>query len=1399
MISQVEKAAQLRRTGRLEEAVMAYQKVIEADPDFYWAYHNLGKTLDELGRWDAAISTFRQAIGVNPMARWSYFHLGDVLAKQEEWSEAIACYQKALELQLNQPQVFARLGAALETVERWEEAVAVYEKAVRLSPESSLAPPLGRALYYRGQSLEEEGKWQEAVELYQQALKVAIELGKVQREPSGNPLELYKEAVVKWRQALESRPLLSERKQPSQDELAQLGMLLTTDNLKIWQTQVSEAQDLEDLKTWLMAAHLGFPKNNKISDRLLIAGWILPKEHDIGSVTIIAKSAESEQEEILSVQRPDVIKKKLKANPQEHPLLSCGFHFEVTPAERLELYVSIEGHKYHWKTIEMTPVTDEVLDGIQQRRNLVSHHIEEAEVHQHLGAGLSNLGLHEEAVIELRKSLELNPLSVEVQQQLKFVLNHLERPMDSCNITLDEFVKGDQLLRSGQIEEAVAAFQKAIAHDPNFHWSYNKLGEALEQLGRLEEAVVTYKKAIGFNSNLSWAYQKLGETLNKLDCWEEAVRCFRQAIDFNPKDVDPNPDLYWAYQQLGETLHRLSRWDEAVAAFRQAVAVNPTAKWSYFYLGQILARQEEWEDAVASYQKAIALNVTEPQVFWGLGKALEALNRWDEALATYQKTIELNLNKDKSYQHLGNLLLRQRQWAEAVAAHEKAVQLNPKSSGSKQNLGRALYYLGKSLAEQNQCSEAVDQYRQALDLGFDQGPVHYHLGKGLSQLGCYEEAVVELKQALEFNPLFLEWERELEYALNQLGRTLANESADIWTTQVSQPDIKKLNQLLIGSSLDFPNNKSNNSYHQVLTIKGWVLPKEHDVGSVKIIAKSAEYEREELLSVKRLGVITKKLNTEPEEHPQLSCGFDFKVETAEQIELYISIEGERYHWKTIKSAPFAYGVIARSQQTWRNYITNNLQDISDSDAEVLSSLAPAEIHRYIYGKPKVADQDNIKLEINYLDLSDDERSYLEKFLDLTHSPEFVVELVQSALDNGFCQIPNPFGKGYAICRESYHIGALTLLRFITPKRETFMVISQVNSGDLIYFPVFNLLLSNTNHIKEIQIKQTITTFIEDFIDNINYTIQHKNNEFKGIVSSIGRPSHFYYDICLGLYHLHKIGLLNQIMSVYKYRSGNFFLISSLFDFDENREFEIENLGVIADNCRANGGFYVHIGSNGWQPKNLGDKEKLSEMITSTAVELVDDATAEEVNQARECYPLLWFGVTVQKRAWVEQVEGGAKIITELAKIYPNIGVVFDGWTAPLTLTPRDINESAKDQAVVDEIRQLLPASVSTFTVVGSTTVRKLAFATVIDVFIANKGTGSMHVDRFAKKPGVVHISNSFRSGASKHLHYNVVNVPSNQVIDIPHPTKPASPWDSYSINPDVILNLVKEILPQSNP
>lgn len=441
VVSDLLRGNQLMRSGQLEEAVAAYQNAIARYPSFHWSYSQLGEALEQLGRIEEAIAAFRQAILLEPTARWSYFYLGQLLARQKQWEAAIASYQKALELQLNLPQLFWGLGEATDALKRWSEAVTAYEKAVQLNPNSFSPHNLGRALYYRGQSLEEKGKWSEAVEQYRQALNLGFDQARVHQNLGKglNQLELYEKAVVGWKQALESNPLLVEWQQQLEDELYQLGRTLPTESIEIWKIQVSQP-DPQKLNQQLIASCLDSPKNHQIHcQSLLIRGWVLPKEQDVGNIKIIAKAAEHEKEGLLSVKRPDVITKILNVNPTESPLLCCGFSLEIEPAEKIELYISIEGDRYHWKTIESTPVPGEVIVKSQQIwRNWITNNIKEARVRQHLGTGLSQLSLYEEAVIELRKALELNPISVEIQQQLKSTLNHLGLPMDRNKIIIKE-------------------------------------------------------------------------------------------------------------------------------------------------------------------------------------------------------------------------------------------------------------------------------------------------------------------------------------------------------------------------------------------------------------------------------------------------------------------------------------------------------------------------------------------------------------------------------------------------------------------------------------------------------------------------------------------------------------------------------------------------------------------------------------------------------------------------------------------------------------------------------------------------------------------------------------------------------------------------------------------------
>ncbi|MEG4311021.1 MULTISPECIES: tetratricopeptide repeat protein [unclassified Microcoleus] len=79
-----QQANQLLREGKLEEAVVAYRRAIEQNPQFYGAYQNLGETLGKLGRLDQAVEMYRKSIELKPSASWLHQELGLLLERLKQ-------------------------------------------------------------------------------------------------------------------------------------------------------------------------------------------------------------------------------------------------------------------------------------------------------------------------------------------------------------------------------------------------------------------------------------------------------------------------------------------------------------------------------------------------------------------------------------------------------------------------------------------------------------------------------------------------------------------------------------------------------------------------------------------------------------------------------------------------------------------------------------------------------------------------------------------------------------------------------------------------------------------------------------------------------------------------------------------------------------------------------------------------------------------------------------------------------------------------------------------------------------------------------------------------------------------------------------------------------------------
>ena len=234
--------------------------------------------------------------------------------------------------------------------------------------------------------------------------------------------------------------------------------------------------------------------------------------------------------------------------------------------------------------------------------------------------------------------------------------------------------KGDILLIYGQLEEALAIFEKAkdlaerYSNKNSIALSYERLGETYTNLGDLNKALLLFEQYNAIEKELSanypsepmyknnWAvsYEKLGKThtslgnLNKaLTLFEQRNRLSQELYSAYPQNTSIKNGLAISYEKLGETHNRLGHLDKALrffenerilkeelyAAYPQNISFKNGLAISYSKLGDTYSR-------LGNLEKALGYFSTTKQIF-------------EELYAAYPQNVNFKNGLALSYAKLG--------------------------------------------------------------------------------------------------------------------------------------------------------------------------------------------------------------------------------------------------------------------------------------------------------------------------------------------------------------------------------------------------------------------------------------------------------------------------------------------------------------------------------------------------------------------------------------------------------------------------------------------------------------------------------------------------------------------------------------------------------------------------
>lgn len=211
---------------------------------------------------------------------------------------------------------------------------------------------------------------------------------------------------------------------------------------------------------------------------------------------------------------------------------------------------------------------------------------------------------------------------------------------------------GDAHERSGDLQRALADYNKAVALAPQNPELYRQRGNVYERLGDYARAESDYSQAIQMAPRTPDGYISRGNVYVTLRKYDAAIVDYSSAIKLDSND-------FKAY--VGRSLAHIGKgnYDQAIADCNESIRLNPRDDGSFNNRGLASANKGDFNRALLDYSEAIRLNPANARAYGNRGHVHFYSKDYDKALADYNEALrimpQVNVYKSRAllYRKLG--------------------------------------------------------------------------------------------------------------------------------------------------------------------------------------------------------------------------------------------------------------------------------------------------------------------------------------------------------------------------------------------------------------------------------------------------------------------------------------------------------------------------------------------------------------------------------------------------------------------------------------------------------------------------------------------------------------------------------------------------------------------------
>jgi len=259
----------------------------------------------------------------------------------------------------------------------------------------------------------------------------------------------------------------------------------------------------------------------------------------------------------------------------------------------------------------------------------------------------------DQAIAALQKSIAIDPKFAVSYAQLGQAYNikasltkapqWLAQAEAECNKALQldpdlpsAYVTLGTLHLSRQQELAAQEFQHALRLDPHDADGESGLAKVYERASRLPDAEAAFEKAIALQPENWLRYEDLGNFFDGHGRHAEAIAQLQHALQLTPDNSEVMINLASADINAGDP----KLLPAAEALLKKSISMNPSYA-AYANLGQILSEEGRYAEAASATEKALAINDQDYNVWTNLVSQYEWLRKPDDTNRARQHAIAL--------------------------------------------------------------------------------------------------------------------------------------------------------------------------------------------------------------------------------------------------------------------------------------------------------------------------------------------------------------------------------------------------------------------------------------------------------------------------------------------------------------------------------------------------------------------------------------------------------------------------------------------------------------------------------------------------------------------------------------------------------------------------------------